>query len=82
MTLSRVKNLVDRSCYNPILKTMMLTRLNVKYQVIYEGALEWNSWWPLGSRFLLTFVVSWDLDGEQYVFQCESMEMNGHYLRS
>ena len=80
MVLSRVKNLVDNSCYKPTLKTMMLMRPSVKYKVIYQGPLEWNLRWPIGSRFLLTFIVSWDPEGERYVFRCESIEENGRYL--
>ena len=80
LVLSRVKNLVDNLCYKPTLKTMMLMRPSVKYKVIYEGALEWNLRCPIGSRFLLTFTVSWDPEGGRYVFRCESIEENGRYL--
>ena len=38
-TLSRVKNLVDNSCYKPALKTKNLMRPNGQYQVVYKGAL-------------------------------------------
>ena len=79
MILSRVKNLVDNSCYEPTLKTMMFIRPSVKYKIIYQGALEWHLRWPIGSRFLLTFIVSWDPEGQRYVFRCESMEKNGRY---
>ena len=79
MILSRVKDLVDNSCYEPTLKTMMFMRPSVKYKVIYQGGLEWDLRLPIGSRFLLTFIVSWDPEGQRYVFRCESMEKNGRY---
>ena len=55
MILSRVKNLVENSCYKPTSKTIMLMRPRVKYKVIYQGALDWNLW-----QYLVTFIVSWD----------------------
>ena len=67
-TLSRVKNLVDKSCYKPTLKTMMLRRPNVQYQVVYKGALDWTLQRTVTPEYLVKFTVSWDRVSAHYVF--------------
>ena len=66
--LSRVKNLVDKSCYKPTLKSMMLRRPHVQYQVVYKGALDWTLQKTVTPEYLVKFTVSWDHVRDHYIF--------------
>ena len=72
-TLSRVKNLVDKSCYKPTLKSMMLRRPHVQYQVVYKGALDWTLQKTVTPEYLVKFTVSWDHVRDHYIFHYEGL---------
>ena len=77
INLVQLTKFLDNTYYKSTLRTMMVMRPNVKYQVVYLGAFDP---WTIRSKYLVTFGVDWDPGAQRYVFLYEGLERDGCYL--